>query len=102
MSLPVKEFLLRFKQHILPRGFVKIRGGCRLPLKEAWRSYGYTFDYQQKSSKIETEKAALTAKKMGKAAILLLRIQPGTAAPSKDSRMKLHRKIQHNKKGFGS
>ena len=25
MSLPVKEFLLRFKQHILPRGFVKIR-----------------------------------------------------------------------------
>ena len=25
MSLPVKEFLCRFKQHILPRGFVKIR-----------------------------------------------------------------------------
>jgi hypothetical protein len=25
MSLPVKEFLLRFKQHILPGGFVKIR-----------------------------------------------------------------------------
>ncbi len=27
MSLPVKDFLLRFKQHILPRGFVKIRRG---------------------------------------------------------------------------
>lgn len=27
MSLPLKEFLLRFKQHILPRGFVKIRRG---------------------------------------------------------------------------
>ena len=25
MGLPVKEFLFRFKQHILPRGFVKIR-----------------------------------------------------------------------------
>ncbi len=25
MSLPIKEFLSRFKQHILPRGFVKIR-----------------------------------------------------------------------------
>ncbi|WP_224994292.1 IS91 family transposase [Cesiribacter sp. SM1] len=47
MSLPVKEFLLRFKQHILPRGFVKIR------------HYGLF------STRVKKEKLALVRKALG-------------------------------------
>lgn len=47
MRLPVKEFLSRFKQHILPRGFVKIR------------HYGIF------STRVKKEKLALVRKALG-------------------------------------
>jgi hypothetical protein len=50
MRLPVKEFLCRFKQHILPRGFVKIR------------HYGLF------STRVKKEKLALVRKALGQPA----------------------------------